>query len=168
MLIPRIFSMVLYALLTAWCVWGHRRALNRLAASASLNRCPFCKYSLTGLISNTCPECGRSLSAKDIEENIRLQVTGQAVLLTGVLCLFLGLMHYFLCTDLLEIHRLVTMGPTAFIPGYSLLDPADGVPIAIIGAAVISLTINAAWAVMTARTVVRGASRKTVVVPQSS
>jgi hypothetical protein len=74
------------------------------------------------LLGKLCPECGWRLTAASIFTARQLTSRPVFALFTAVGVLGPLLPLWSLARSLLEVNRLCKVGPTAFIPGYSLLD----------------------------------------------
>lgn len=57
LMLPLVYPLALFALLTLMAWWSGRRALRR-----SKTACPSCGYDLTKVRGGVCPECGRTVS----------------------------------------------------------------------------------------------------------
>jgi hypothetical protein len=127
----RLVNVVIQLALLGLMQWWMVRSLRRAAPILQI-ACPRCDYTLTGCRSRKCPECGWSITGDRLVENWRLDLRGRIIVFIALRIVMLAFGWFWIATGLLEVNRLVKVGPFAFLPGYSLFDKTtNGVDIAI-------------------------------------
>jgi len=107
-------------------VWRWAARVRRLRAGPAL-ACPACHYPIAGLIVARCPECGQSVSVDGIIEATRLRGRRELLVAVTIWPAALAVFGWIIASTLLEIHRIIKIGPTAFVPGYSLWSDLNAV-----------------------------------------
>jgi hypothetical protein len=139
----RLINIAVQMALLALTQWWFFRSLRERSHGAAKLPCPLCQYDLKSCPSRVCPECGWSISGDRLVECFRLDFIGRTVFLIGLQAVVVANFCFWIGRAALEIYRVLKVGSSAFMPGFSLFDNTmDGVDVAILLG---SVGVGAAW-----------------------